>query len=268
MGSITLNALRRFAGTYVEAYARDEGLDRWWLTPLMVSAPVDERFEQLPRIAAPTHLHPRDLLARARSVVVFFIPFQHWLIWENHGGERPVRSWGQAYVLTNQLISDLGTALSDQLAQAGFAAALTPPTANFDPQRLTADWSHKHLGYLAGMGRFGTHCLLITPAGCCGRLGSLVTEADLGDHPLITTPEACLQKAGFTCGKCLQDCPVEALEKDHFQRSWCYARLKENRALLDDLADLPVNTHVCGKCAMVKPCSFKNPVAGLPASRR
>lgn len=37
-----------------------------------------------------------------------------------------------------------------------------------------------------------------------GRLGSLVTEAELGDNPLIETEETCLLKAGQKCGKCIE----------------------------------------------------------------
>ena len=34
----------------------------WWRRPLLVTAPVDARFDALRRIAAADHLHPRDLL--------------------------------------------------------------------------------------------------------------------------------------------------------------------------------------------------------------
>jgi epoxyqueuosine reductase QueG len=102
--------------------------------------------------------------------------------------------------------------------------------------------------------------MLITPAGCTGRLGSLVTDAELGDAPLIETKEACLLKAGKKCGKCIEVCPVGALGEKGFDRQGCWKRLKENRATLEGFADLPESTHVCGKCAALMPCSFKNPV--------
>jgi epoxyqueuosine reductase QueG len=164
-------------------------------------------------------------------------------------------------VQTNDLIGRVSQVLGDLLGRHGYKSGLTPATHNFDEVKLMARWSHKHLGYLAGLGRFGTHRMLITPAGCTGRLGSLVTEADLEDDPLIETKEACLLKAGFKCGKCIEVCPVSALSEKDFDRQGCWKRLKENRSTLEGFFDLPESTHVCGKCAALMPCSFKNPVA-------
>jgi epoxyqueuosine reductase len=142
-------------------------------------------------------------------------------------------------------------------------AGLTPATHNFDEKALMARWSHKHLGHIAGLGRFGTHCMLITPSGCTGRLGSFVTEAELGDNPLMKTEEACLLKAGRKCGKCMEACPIQALRQDGFDRRGCWDRLNDNRRRLEYFQDLPETTHVCGKCAAMMPCSFKDPVAAL-----
>ncbi len=235
----------------------------WWQTPLLASASIDDRFEQLPQIAADDHFHPHDLLSTVKSVIVFFIPFKRALVRENKNGDRPCRNWGVAHVQTNKLIDRLSQAISDMLAARGFRCGLTPATHNFDEARLMARWSHKHLGHLAGMGRFGVHNMLITPRGCAGRLGSLVTEADIGDHPLIDTDEACLLKSGNSCGKCMQACPVQALSENDFERRGCWNRLNENRATLEYFSDLPQTTDVCGKCAAMMPCSFINPIAKL-----
>lgn len=263
MNNINIEKLRKFAEKFVEVEPDRLGTEGWWLTPLLAAAPVDQRFEQLPRIAANDHLHPNDLLSTAKSVIVFFIPFKKDLVKENKDGDRPCRNWGVAYVQTNDLIGRLGQALSDLLAEHGFRSELTPATHNFDEAKLTARWSHKHLGYLVNLGRFGVHNMLITTAGCAGRLGSLVTEAQIGEHPLINSDEACLIKVGEDCGKCMKACPVEALSENDFERRECWNRLNENRDTLDYLSDLPESTHVCGKCAAIMPCSFLNPVASL-----
>ncbi len=254
-------ALRRLAEKTVEAEPARSGAQSWWRKPLVAAAPADGRFAALPHMAAPDHLLPRDLLSTARSVVVFFIPFKKELVCKNRLGERPSADGGLSYVQTNALIEHLAQRLAAWLEEKGFRCALTPATHNFDEKRLVARWSHKHLGHLVNLGRFGTHRLLITPAGCAGRLGSLVTEAALGEQPLLLAAEACLLRAGKRCGRCISACPVSALARERFDRRRCWERLKENRAVLPEFAALPATTHVCGKCAAVMPCSFRNPLA-------
>jgi epoxyqueuosine reductase QueG len=263
MADIDIGELRQLATDFVAAEAACIGTEGFWQTPLLVSAPIDERFNILPQIAFNEHLHPCDLLPTAKSVIVFFVPFKRALIKENKKGDRPCRNWGLAYVQTNDLIGRLSRALKDLLVAKGFKAELTPATHNFDEEVLMARWSHKHLAFLANLGRFGTHHMLITPVGCAGRLGSLVTEADLGNHPIIETDQACLLKAGKKCGKCIEACPVDALSQYGFERRRCWNRLNENRKILNYFEDLPESTHVCGKCAALVPCSFLNPVAKL-----
>ncbi len=275
-----ISALRRLAEEAVSAEPARSGARPWWRKPLVAAAPADERFDRLPAIAAPDqragrraaralltglpgrdHLLPRDLLPGAAAVIVFFVPFREELVRENRPGDRPSPDWGLSYVQTNALIEHLGNAMAAWLEGRGYRCALTPATHNFDEERLVARWSHKHLGHLVNLGRFGTHRLLITPAGCAGRLGSLVTEADLGEQPLLSAAEACLLKAGKRCGRCIASCPVSALSADGFDRRRCWERLKENRAAVPAFAHLPESTHVCGKCAALMPCSFRIPLA-------
>ena len=89
---ITLEKLHRRTLEWVEQEPARSGKAGWWHPPLMVSATIDERFEALPDIAADDHYHPGDLLASAKSVIVFFIPFKQELVRENRGGDRPCRN--------------------------------------------------------------------------------------------------------------------------------------------------------------------------------
>ncbi|MEZ4527181.1 MAG: hypothetical protein R2941_14790 [Desulfobacterales bacterium] len=254
-----IQELRESLREFVRQYPEKTGEKNIWRVPLLAAAPADDRFQRLREIAAPDHLMPADLLPSARSVLVFFIPFTKELAKENHRGDIPCRNWGLAYQSTNRLIGKLCEHIRTELEKKGFQAALTPATHNFDPVRLMARWSHKHLGYLCGLGRFGVNAQFITPSGCGGRLGSLVTDADTGDQPLVEEAELCLHKRGGKCLICVKRCPVGAVSESGIDRQKCWERLKSNLTETEELAGLENTTHVCGKCQVLLPCSLKIP---------
>lgn len=247
--------LREMVEAFVAGYPSKTRSRGWWQRPLLATAEVDDRFTILPTIAADEHLLPRDLLPSAKTLIVFFLPFVKELIDENSPGKVPCRNWGVAYEATNELIGIVSEEIKDRLAEYGFESALTPATQNFDEVKLISKWSHKHLAHISGLGRFGVNAQMITPSGCAGRLGSLVTEADLGDNPLVGSQELCLHKAGQECLKCLERCPVGALKEDGFDRKRCWARLNFNLNKTEELAGLKETSHVCGKCAVGLPCT-------------
>jgi epoxyqueuosine reductase len=258
MSSPTVEDLRKLLADFVSTYSAATGARDWWRSPLLVTATADNRFDALPRIADSGHLLPTDLLPDARSVIVFFIPFRKNLVDENMPGKFPCLSWSLAYQQTNALIQAAAQMLCDHLESGGQRCALTPATHNFDPVRLVSRWSHKHLAYLGGLGTFGINAQMITPKGCSGRLGSLVSTAELGDHPLVGKEEQCRHKAGEKCLECLQRCPVQAVSEKGIDRRRCYARLKVNLRHSRRQGDprLQDTTHVCAKCAVGVPCAF------------
>ncbi len=260
---ITPDSLRALVEDFVAHYAESTGDPHIWRKPLLATARVDSRFEILPKIAADDHAMPQDLLPTAKSVLVFFIPFIKELAAENSGGEIPCRNWGLAYESTNRLLKSLCDRIEAHLKEHGHKAVSTPPTHNFDHVKLMSRWSHKHLGYLSGLGRFGVNAQLITPSGCGGRLGSMVTDADLGDSPLVTEKELCLYKNGYKCLVCVDRCPVGAVHADSgITRKDCWARLNYNRQHTEELKGLADTTHVCGKCQVLVPCTLKAPKGG------
>jgi epoxyqueuosine reductase QueG len=216
----------------------------------------DPRFAELRHAVSAAHLLPGDLLPGARCVVSFFLPFAPWVVEANAGHrDRVAREWAVAYVETNALIGRITAWLVEDLASRGISAAAEPATHNFDPQTLDSRWSHKSVAVIAGLGSFGLHQMIITDAGCAGRFGSLVLDAEL---PLTDGGfrKRCLYHHDGSCLECVMRCPTGALgEGQPLDKQRCYARLLEVAAGYQDLG----LADVCGKCA-VGPCSLQSAV--------
>ena len=227
-----------------------------WKTPLVGFADaVDPLFGELKTAVRPSHGLPGDLLPGACTVIAYFLPFDPAIPRSNHRGTFSSESWAVAYIETNRLIAGINERVNQLLEHGGFRGTHLPATHNFDEKQLMSDWSHKHVAYIAGIGSFGHHHMLITDKGCCGRLGSVVTDAAIEPTPR-TERERCLFKFDGSCRICEKRCPAKALVADLFGRHACYDRLLENARLHEShgLAD------VCGKCAAIVPCSFTDPV--------
>lgn len=241
---------------FVSNYPQTRTVRTCWGEPLVRFAwAQDPLFKQLKKVVRASHALPQDLLPNAQTVIVYFLPFDKGIPRRNRHDYYASREWAVAYVETNRLIIDINHRLAAVLREKGFDSTDLPPTHNFDTQQLMSDWSHKHVAYIAGLGKFGTHHLLITDKGCCGRLGSLITDAQI---PATKRPETeyCLAKYNDSCRICVKKCAVDALRGDILDRHKCYDLLLENAEIYksEGLAD------VCGKCSSVVPCSFKNPV--------
>ena len=68
MNTPSISELRYFLEAYVAEEPARLNHKGWWRKPLLVSSPIDKRFDVLPEIAMDEHLHPQDLLKTARSV--------------------------------------------------------------------------------------------------------------------------------------------------------------------------------------------------------
>ncbi len=199
---------------------------------------------------------PGDMLPGAVSVVAFFLPFTAELVRANAREPRAVaREWAIAYVETNALISSITHQLIQVMEGAGARAAAVPPTGVFDRRTLRSSWSHKSAAAIAGLGSFGVHHMLITDAGCAGRLGSLVTDVKL-EVSSEAPRERCLHRANGSCLVCVRRCPEGALSaSDEFDRARCWARCQEVAGGFRELG----LAEVCGKCA-TGPCALTSPL--------
>jgi epoxyqueuosine reductase len=217
----------------------------------------DPRFLELCEVANPGHQVPSDLLPGARSVVSFFLPFAPWVVQANAADKEQVaREWALAYVETNALIGRIGAHLIETLAERGIRAAAEPATHNFDPVTLTSHWSHKSVAVIAGLGSFGLHQMVITDAGCAGRFGSLVLDAEVAADS--TQPkERCLYFLDGSCLECVLRCPVGALDAHELlDKQRCHNHLHDVARTYEDLGLVVV----CGKC-VIGPCAFEAAIA-------
>jgi len=227
-----------------------------WEEPLIAFANAhDFLFLKLKTVISEKHSLPTELLKDAETVFSYFVPFKKEIALSNIKGENCSKEWAIAYIETNKLIVDLNEFLSKELEKQNFKSVILPPTHNFDETKLISDWSHKHIAFIAGLGKFGLHQMLITERGCCGRLGSLVTSAKI-EPTKRPQKEFCLYKYDKTCKKCVENCIFDALKIDAFDRFRCYRVCLSNAELFSELG----LADVCGKCVSVGPCSFNDPV--------
>ncbi|MFX1327895.1 MAG: epoxyqueuosine reductase [Promethearchaeota archaeon] len=215
----------------------------------------DPLFLQLKNIITFEHKLPNELLSNAKTVISYFIPFNLSIVSSNNKGKSPSIEWAIAYVETNKLINEINLFLSNYLEKEGFNSLGIPPTNNFNKELLVSYWSHKHVAYIAGLGKFGLHKMIITEKGCCGRLGTLITSAKIKSTTRIEK-ESCLYFYNKTCKLCIDKCFFDVLKLDSFDRHKCYKICLENGKIYSSLG----LTDICGKCACGIPCSTENPV--------
>lgn len=233
----------------------DYGRQGLYRAPLTGFARADDPlFGELKRAVGPGHLLPSDILAGAKSVAAFFIPFSKDLVEVNKKHPYVAREWAEAYIETNRLISLCCERLAEALAAEGVKTSWQQPTHNFDPKKLISFWSHKHVAYICGLGAFGLHHMLITAAGCAGRVGSIVLDCPVEPTPRPET-QYCLFYSAGKCLACVRNCPTGALTQDGLDKHKCYEHLLEVDAYYSDLGVCDV----CGKCA-TGPCASRTEV--------
>jgi epoxyqueuosine reductase QueG len=248
---------------FVKHYGETRDVHTKWKEPLVTYADAeDEMFFRLKDVISPSHAMPKEVLPEAKTVVAYFIPFDEEVIKSNIKGRNSSRDWAVAYIETNQLILDLNTYINDELQKLGYKSSIIPATHNFDTNRLISDWSHRHVAYIAGLGKFGLNNMLITDKGCCGRIGTFITDVYI-EPTKRRDGENCLYKHRNICKKCVERCVNDALKVDGFNRHKCYEMCLHNDELHSDLG----LSDVCGKCLVDVPCSVTNPVTVHRAAR-
>ena len=244
------------AVSFVASCGKLEDCRDLWRAPIVgIAAADDPAFVQLKEEVIPGHLMPSELLENAQWVVAIFVPYTKKVIDSNTGGEFSSLLWDDAYNRTNEMLASLNENLSAFLRSRGYEATNSLPTGGIVERAISSNWSHRHIGVIAGVGTFGINNMLITKRGCAGRMITFVTEAILpADNPL---EEQCLYKAKGICRECVDACPMKAIkfngknyEVDKTKCVYmCYDKKKE-------LAPDMEGGENCGKCSCGVSCSY------------
>ena len=227
-----------------------------WRKPLISSIDANnQQINSLKAIVSKDHLLPHDILQDAKSIICFFIPFTDEINKSNISNRISSKEWALTYIRTNTLIARISNEIELLMKSAGYTVGKIPATHNFDTKTLMSNWSHRHIAYFAGLGSFGINNMLITEHGCCGRLGSIVTNYPLKERNIVNHKEKCLNKINGSCGFCIKKCVNQALNEKEFNRFVCYEMCLENAEFHKNIG----YADVCGKCLVGLPCSYKDP---------
>ncbi|MBQ2764535.1 MAG: epoxyqueuosine reductase [Firmicutes bacterium] len=260
MNQNTAKEIKDMICDFVIHYQEKNQTETSWRKPVVGFADANSPlFAELKEIIAPSHALPQDIISGAKTVITFFLPFGKEVIESNIPEEESSRSWDIANIETNKLIIDINQMLYDHITAKGFHSSQLPPTYNYNEEKLISDWSHKSAAYISGIGTFGVHHLLITEQGCCGRIGSVITDMDM-EHTAPLNKELCLYKANGSCKKCEKRCVNNAICID--ENGIHYDRYKCNEQIYDKIVPVyPQGTgDACGKCMCGVPCAFESPV--------
>ena len=255
----TRELLEKMITDFVRDYqGRNHTMTAWQNPVIGVADAEDPLFAELKNIIGPAHAMPSDLVPGAKSVLVYFIPFAGTVGISNIPDEESSKEWDYACIETNNMLKDLNICLYSWITEKGYHASQLPPTYHYDQEKLISSWSHKSAAYIAGIGKFGVHQMLITEKGCCGRIGSVITDMRL-EPTARTDEEYCLFKTRGICGRCMERCVNQAFSVR--EGRGIYDRYKCNEQIYDKIVPhYPIGDgDTCGKCMCGVPYSFGIP---------
>jgi len=251
------NGLLSLVRDTLEETVHHSGTVTRYRSPVMAHLRADHpNFANLRNVVHAQYDAPQDVLGGAKSVVAFFLPFAADIVTANAQHYVEVdEKWARAYVETNRLLMRVKEAIKTAVAEVGVQAEGRPPTGCIDPQTITVPWSHESVAVATGLGSLGLHQMVITDAGCAGRFGSIVLDADLPPRE-PQHKERCRYLYNGTCRACVRLCPVGALHvTGGLNKERCWRRCKTNALRFQAMGEV----EVCGKCA-VGPCALQSSV--------
>ena len=259
-----------------------------WDEPLVRFADGDDPiFTEYKRIIDPTHLTPREALAKAYdkspkdmpahlSVISWILPTTEKTRKSNRGETLvPSRLWSHTRWYGEKFNDAMREHVVEVLTEMGYLAVapMLQPYFKIDYDEISkrgyfSNWSERHIAYAAGLGTFSLSDGFITERGIAHRCGSVVTNLVLPASPRTTeSPYSnCLFYANNTCDECIARCPAGAITEKGHDKAKCRA-YQHGIGYSSNMEEYDDNVSVagCGLCQTKVPCEFENPTKKLKA---
>jgi len=222
---------------------------------------ADPLYAELKRdeVIGPHHRMPQDWVAKARTVVVYFLPFTRELVKTNHGEGISSTEWYLARHHGELFNDALRDHVVEVLRKKGHQAVAPLRSEKYEMQLTSSNWSERHSAYVAGLGTFCLSYALITEKGCAGRYGTVVTDLEV--EPTRCTlglRDNCLYDEEATCGLCMPRCPAGAITPQKKDHTKCLEFIL-NKIVPAHGPSFNIFVGGCGLCQTRIPCSHKIP---------
>ena len=253
--------------------------------PLVQFADGDDSiFTEYKSIIDPTHLTPREALAKACGkspedlpehlhVVSWILPITEKTRASNRSQKDiPSRSWSYTRWYGEKFNEALREHVVEVITGKGYLA--TAPFIQPFFKQLESDdgpssnWSERHIAYAAGLGTFSLSDGFITEVGIAHRCGSVVTDMPLPISPRTAeNPYSnCLFYVNKECQECIPRCPAGAITEQGHDKVKCREYQHEDIRYVRD--KYGVGIQGCGLCQTKVPCESRNPAVKVSEKTR
>ena len=232
--------------------------------PLVGFADADDPlFDEYKTIIGNFHRKPREILAEAKTVIVWVLPISGVARQSNRlEKEFPSLEWAWTRLKGEDFNVSLRHHVIALLWEQGFLAEAPQLQESWklvqDPVvGVASTWSERHAAYAAGLGTFGLSDSLITLRGSAHRLGSVVTNLCISPtpRPYSHHKEYCLHFRGAKCDACARRCPVGAITAEGHNKQKCREHVFGSRTM----ALYGLGSSSCGFCQTGVPCEARVP---------
>ncbi len=212
------------------------------------------------------HCPDENVIAKELTVISWVLP-QRKLVRDANKQEKkyPAEKWARIRVYGEAFNIALRHYLVKTIKEAGYPAVapmLVPNWTIVKSKKFSyaSSWSERHAAHAAGLGTFGLCDGLITSKGKAIRLGSVVAKMSIKSkpRPYIDHHAYCLYYTDKTCGKCIKQCPANAITEDGHDKEKCRLHLDKSRKYVKKTYGF--EGYGCGLCQVKVPCESIIPV--------